>query len=142
MNSVSDETYSCLSCGSLSGSPITQCTQCEGNVLSARSLRRRGWWLIILGLMISIFFAVVIVKQAINVAHSGDPDAKVRYTAGPGMITFMFGVFALVLFIGICFVAGGIWQVRYGRPNTKVLAMAIGIFSLLMTIAYLIQFFR
>jgi hypothetical protein len=142
MSSVERESYSCLGCGAESDGAASKCPQCGGAVRGARSIRQRGWWLTILGLLIAVFFAVVIINQAIDVYHSGEPDARVRYTGGSWMIAFMFGTLGLVFFVGIGFVASGIWQIRYGKPNVKVVAAVIGLFSLLMAIAYIVSWFR
>ncbi len=98
--------------------------------------------MIILGVSLVVFMGVVIINQAINVYHSGAADAKVRYTGGPWMTAFMFGTLGLVLSLGIAFVANGIWQILYGKPNVKLFALIISVFSLLMTIGYLVSWLR
>lgn len=138
---MSDEASSCLQCGYESTSAEAQCPQCEGRMFSASAARRRGWVLIIAGLFLVILAGVMIIREAVNVYHAGEPDAKVRYTGGTGMIVLMFGFLGLILSFGVGFTANGIWQILYGKQNRNLKAIVFALWSLFMTTALIVEFF-
>jgi hypothetical protein len=107
-------------------------------MFSARSVRSRGWVLIFIGAALAIFMGVIIINQAINVYHAGEPGARVRFTGGNGMIWLMFGVVGLVFSFGIACIANGIWQVLYGKRNSNLASILLGMFALLAVIACLV----
>jgi hypothetical protein len=107
-------------------------------MFSARSVRSRGWVLIVIGAALAIFMGVVIFNQAINVYHSGEPGARVRFTGGTGMLWLMFGAMGLVFSLGIACIANGIWQVLYGKRNSNMASILLGMFALLAVIAGLV----
>ena len=134
MSSVSGESRSCLGCGYEGDSSAALCPECGDRMFSASSVRSRGWVLIVIGVTLAIFMGVVIINQAINVYHSGDPNAKVRFTGGTGMLWLMFGVLALVFSFGVACIANGIWQVMYGKRNSNLASIISGLFVVLILI--------
>lgn len=141
MSSVGGESRSCLGCGYEGDSSAAQCPECGGRMFSASSVRNRGWVLIVLGVGLTIFMGVVIINQAINVYHSGEPDAKVRFTGGTGMLWLMFGVLGLVFSLGVTSVVNGIWQVLYGKRNRHLATILFGLYSVMGVIVALVWLF-
>jgi magnesium-transporting ATPase (P-type) len=141
MSSVAGESRSCLGCGHEGESSVAQCPECGGRMFSADSVRRRGWFLIVLGLALTIFMGVLIIKQAIDVYHSGEPDARVKFTGGTGMLWLMFGVLALVFSFGVACTANGIWQVLYGKRNSNLASILLGLFFVLGVIVFVVLLF-
>ena len=141
MSSVEGETRSCLNCGYEGDTSAAQCPECGGTMFSASSVRNRGWVLIVLGVGLVIFMGVLIINQAISVYHSGEPDAKVRYTGGTGMLWLMFGVLGLVFSFGVASIVNGIWQVLYGKRNRNLASILFGLFGVLGLIVTVVLLF-
>ncbi len=136
------ESLTCVNCDYQGDSPVTQCPQCGGIMRSADSFRRRGWAVFIIGLLLTIFMGVLIIKEVDNVYHAGEPGAKVRYTGGTGMIVFMFGILGLFLSFGIASIANGIWLILYGKPNPNLKAIILALFFVFMAVAVFVSYLR
>jgi hypothetical protein len=111
-------------------------------MLSGDSYRRRGFVLIILGLILTIGMGVLIINIVVAVYHSGEPGARVKFTGGPEMQVFMFGILGLVLSFGIVAMMNGIWNILYGRHNPNLRAILLALFFVFMATAGIISFFR
>ena len=105
--------------------------------LTPAQFRRRGWFLIGIGMFLTVFMgyiAIVVIRIMLN---SNDPDATTRFTGGPMMIAFTLGVFGVVIGFGLLSILTGAWQVRYRKPNPHFLrwmvwmAASFGLFGIL-----------
>jgi len=105
--------------------------------LTPRQIRITGWILIGLGVFLTVFMGWITIVVINIMIHSGDPDATTRFTGGPGMKAFTFGVFGVVIAFGLLAILNGAWQVRYSKRNPHFinwmlwLATAFGAFGIL-----------
>ena len=56
-----------------------------------------------------------------------DPGATTRFTGTASDATFAYGVFGVVLALGLTFVLAGVWQIVYGRRNKKIVFVALAL---------------
>jgi hypothetical protein len=142
MSSLSDESSSCLNCGYISESALAQCPQCKEKMRGAGAIRSQGWWLIVIGFGLVVVMGVLIINEAGNIYHAGEPGAKVRYTNGPWTIFLMVGFLGLFFSFGVGFLANGLWQVLYSRPNKNLRALVFGLWAVFMFIGFVVQLFN
>lgn len=102
---------------------------------TGRRVRILGWVLVVTGAFLVVFMGAITYMLAGIVYHSAEPDAHARFTGSPQMATFIFGLFGLIILIGFASLVSGIWQVRYGRPNRKLMIISPGLGLLLFIIA-------
>jgi hypothetical protein len=142
MSSVSGESRTCVDCDYAGDSTTSECSRCGGSMVRASTFRRRGWFLIMMGLLLTIGMGVLIINEAIKVYRSSEPGAEVTYTRGTGMMIFGFGFMGFFFSFGVTAIANGIWLIRYGKPNPKLKAIMFALFSLFMTVGVIVSFFR
>ena len=169
MNSVSDESYSCLKCSYESDGAIKRCPRCGYKMYSATRIRRLGWVLVSLGVMIIIIVGVSVILLAgawsadlPPPVHHGTVRAEQKVEAGKveltplvpirrgrgeqktgtGLLMFIFGFIGRILSFGIVSLVGGIWQIVYGKPNKHQKAIVIGLLFVFMAFEGLAQFLR
>src|SRR3954454_22080135 len=142
MISVSNESFSCLSCGCESEGAFKRCPRCGLKMLSARRIRQLGWVLVSFGAMIIVIAgaSVILLARAwradspqpvehrtVRVEQKAEtgtvkltplvPSGRGRgeQRMGAGLLVFIFGFLGLVMSFGIVALAGGIWQIVYGK---------------------------
>ena len=69
------------------------------------------------------------------ISNSNDPGATTRFTGGPQDVMFIVAIFGLVISFGLASIAGGIWQIIYGKPNRKIIVAVFVIAGILFVIA-------
>jgi len=62
-----------------------------------------------------------------GVINNNDPRASTKFTGSESDMMFMFGVFALVFFIGLTSFAAGLWQVIFGKRNLVLVWIMLGL---------------
>lgn len=129
MSTVANELRSCYRCNYETTEPLAKCPQCGQRLRTATTVRWLGWLLIVLGSFLVIFMGGIAFMVTNMIAQSDEPDATSRFTGGPEMLLFMYGIFGFVILFGLVALAGGIWQVKYGKRNKKLayLIFALGI---------------
>jgi hypothetical protein len=78
-----------------------------------------------LGTLLVVFMGGLAIYLGQIVAHTDEPGATSRFTGGPEQLAIIMAVFGLVIAFGLASMAGGIWQIKYGKPNRILM---IGIF--------------
>jgi len=94
-----------------------------------------------LGLLLSSLGAVLLVAMsAISLVYASlvfapqkSGSTGVRFTGSKADIVFAFGIFAVVLTIGLLSTSAGVWQIIFGRRNRVLLWLGIALgFALLI----------
>jgi len=75
------------------------------------------------------------------IAGSNEPGAKTTFTGGPEAVTLIVTVFGLVISFGLASMVGGVWQIRYGKPNKKIMVAMFVVAGLLLVIGKAIKWF-
>ena len=69
------------------------------------------------------------------ISNSNDPGATSRFSGGPQDVMFIVVIFGLVISFGLASIAGGIWQIIYGKPNRMIIVVVFVIAGILFVIA-------
>jgi hypothetical protein len=137
---ATDDTRTCYACGFETTEPLKACPACGSRRFrTARAVRRLGWVLVVLGgfLVGSMVLLSAVVTRI--VLRSDAPGATTTFTGGTEDLALIAGVFGFVAAIGAGAIFGGVWQIRYGRPNRVVVAVA---FVLVLLILFFGRSFR
>lgn len=118
---------------------VNDCPQCGQVIASPRRVRTLGWLLIFIGAFLSVGIAAVGLSVARVIAGSGDPGAGTTFTGTGEQMGMMFTLFAFVFLFGLVAMTVGGWQVRTGKQNPRLAAIAIMFFMAFMGLAAYIQ---
>ncbi|MEO5859274.1 MAG: hypothetical protein ABIR33_10030 [Pyrinomonadaceae bacterium] len=77
-----------------------------------------------------------------GVIHNNDPRASTRFTGSESDIVFMFGIFALVFFIGLTSLVAGLWQMVFGKRNLILVWIMLGLGAVFLLIGTAVKFMR
>ncbi|MBA3322903.1 MAG: hypothetical protein H0T45_15845 [Pyrinomonadaceae bacterium] len=136
-----NEISSCYRCDFETGEPLSQCPRCGQPLRSAKTVRRLGWALVALGGLLVVFMGALTVVIGGIMSRTGEPGATTRFTGGPEDAAFIFGIFGLVISIGLASVVGGAWQIKYGKPNKKIMVVMFGLAIVFLLIGKLVRSF-
>lgn len=131
-------------CGACGGSaPVWSdaCTRCGLVLHSTRSLRAAGVLYLVLGLPLSVAMSYVMVLLAGIIRHSDDPQSTIRFSGGTWGAVLAFGGLSLGLLIGVIATLMGVWQIRHGRRNPKLVRVLIVIYIIFWTGGMLLRLF-
>ncbi len=142
MESVADESRSCYRCNYETTEPLAKCPQCGQRLRTAATVRRLGWVLIIIGGLLVAFMGWLTFGITGIIAHSDEPGAPSRFTGGPEMVLAIYGIFGFVILFGLVAMAGGIWQVKYGKRNKKLAYLIFGLGIVFIIIGWLVRLSR
>jgi MFS family permease len=132
----------CFQCDFDSQQVRATCPECGAPLLTGRAVRRRGWILTGTGVSLALGIAVVAFYTVRVMLDAENPEATTRFEGTTWEAAFILGVYYLVFMFGsICLVAG-VWQLRYGRRNRRlmhlVLMIAFLLFFIGITVSYLL----
>lgn len=133
------ETLNCFKCGYTTEARITQCPQCGGRVRSASQIRALGVVLVVIGIILVLVMSFITIWAMNLILQTGKPGVTSRFSGTTGDMVFMFSVFALVLSIGFASLAGGIWQIAFGRANKVLSYLILGLGAIFFIIGTVIK---
>ena len=126
---------SCPKCSFETSEAIPKCPSCGSRLQSAKKVRILGGLLLVIGTSLVVFMSILGVYLGSIISNSDDPGATTRFTGGPQDVMFIVAIFGLVIAFGLASIAGGIWQIIYGKPNRKVIVGVFVIAGILFVIA-------
>ncbi len=97
----------------------------------AQGVRRRGWVLISLGLLLVGMMGTITFLVAPTML-SGDASAGARFTGTPEQAILILGLFGIVIVFGLTCIASGLWQIVTGRRNIWIVVLILGLTFLLI----------
>jgi hypothetical protein len=115
----------CVSCDYQTHDVVSQCPQCGSRVRTAKQSRRQGWFQIVLGSFLVALMGVITFVIAGIAAGSSQPGATTRFTGSSSDLTLIYGIFAIVIAIGLLSIASGVMRIRYGKTNMMVFVVMI-----------------
>jgi MFS family permease len=136
-----DEANSCFKCDFETTIPLAECPRCGSRMLTAKHIRRLGWVLIATGIFLAAFMAVLIILIAGIVAQSDNPAATTRFSGTPFQAAMILGLLGLVLAFGLACIIAGVYQIRHGRRNKKLIRITLWLAFALLIIGIVIQAF-
>jgi len=125
---------SCPKCDFETTEALAKCPKCGRRLQSATKVRILGWLLVIIGSGLVVFMGGLGIVLAGVIAQSDQPGSTSRFTGGPEDVLFIAAIFGLVISFGLASVAGGAWQIWYGKPNRKVMVVMFVVAGLLWVI--------
>lgn len=93
---------------------------------SPATLRALGGVLVVLGTLLMGGMAVLSWVMY-GVIQNSDSRASTRFTGSESDMMFMFGIFALIFFIGLTAFSAGLWQIIFGRRNLWLVWAMLGL---------------
>jgi hypothetical protein len=130
---------SCPKCSFETEETLARCPSCGSRLQSKRKVRILGWLLLVIGTGLVLFMGVLGIYLGSMIAQSGAPGETMRFTGGPQEIALIVAVFGLVISFGLGSMAGGLWQIIYGKPNRKVMVGMFLVVGILVAIAWAIK---
>ena len=134
-----NETRICYKCDYETKNPLGACPQCGHHLRTTAQVKRLGMVMAALGGFLTLFMAGLTVTVAQMVWHPFDPRASSSFTGGPEALLFIFGIFAVVMVFGLTSLAAGIFQIKHGRRNRKVVKMILALAGVLVAAGCLVQ---
>jgi hypothetical protein len=134
-----DETRTCYGCTFETVEPLRVCPQCGNRLRTVRTVRRLGWVGVGLGSFLVLFMGGIGFVIARIVVGTGRPGATTTFTGDAGDLALIYGVLWLVAGLGLVFVFAGAWQIRYGRPNRKLVAFFTIVAILLVALGRIVR---
>ena len=126
---------SCPKCSFETTEALPRCPSCGSRLQSAKKVRILGGLLIAIGTFLVVSMSILGLYLGSIISNSNDPGATTRFTGGTQDVMFIVAIFGLVIAFGLASIAGGIWQIVYGKPNRKVIVAVFVIAGILYVIA-------
>ena len=127
---------SCAKCSFETSESLTRCPNCGGRLQSAKKVRVLGWLLLLIGTGLVIFMGALGLYLGQIITQTGDSTSTTRFTGEPQDVLLIVAVFGLVISFGIASMAGGIWQIIYGKPNRILMVAMFLVAGILVAIAW------
>ena len=125
----------CYACGHETYESASFCTQCGARMQSRRSSRRYGWVLLVCGLLITSTIGAVLYYTAPLLLRPGLSIGGSRFSGTAAQASVILGILGMVALFGVTAAAYGLWQIKTGRRNRKVVYFVVGLAALLYLIA-------
>jgi hypothetical protein len=132
---------SCARCDFETTETLAKCPKCGRRLQSARKVRILGWVLVLIGSCLVIFMSGLGIFIAGLIAKSDEPGQTSRFSGGPEDILLIASIFGLVIAFGLASVAGGAWQIWFGKPNRLVMVLMFVFAGILWLIGSAIRAF-
>lgn len=131
---MKSEWRNCFKCNYEAICERGNCPRCRTTRLrSAGEIRLLGFLMTVIGTLLLAMMSVISVVCASLIFAPPKPGSNVRFTGDETDIAFIFGIFAVVLIIGLLSASAGVWQLIFGRRNLVLLRLSIWLgFALLI----------
>ncbi len=131
---------SCPKCSFETSESLARCPNCGSRLQSARKVRILGWFLLLIGTGLVLFMSALGIYLGSIIAQSGTPGATTSFSGGTQDVALIAAVFGLVISFGLGSMAGGLWQIIYGKPNRKVMVAMFLVAGILVAIGWAIRY--
>jgi MFS family permease len=108
------------------------CQQCGMVLYSARCLRAAGVLYLVMGLLLSGAASYLMALIASLIHSTDDPDKAARLAKSTWVVALAFGALSFVLLLGVTGILMGVWQIRHGRRNPRLVRVAIFLYLIFM----------
>lgn len=126
MNQMEQANF-CAKCNFEGGAHLRFCQQCGAPMQSRQQIRMLGWVLTAIGGGLALFTLFLSSFMAEAMWNTGRPGGHTSFTGGPGMALVIGMVMLLLLAFGATSIWAGLFQVRHGRRNPRVLAVMLAL---------------
>ena len=125
----------CIACGFEIHQFVSHCPRCGKGMQSRRWARRFGRALVVSGLFISAAMAVVLHYSAPLLLRPGVSMDGTRFSGTAGQGLLFLGILAIVTAFGVMTLLYGLFQIRTGQRDTKVIYSLAGFAALMWLIS-------
>jgi predicted RNA-binding Zn-ribbon protein involved in translation (DUF1610 family) len=127
MEVVMEDVIYCTKCNFETNELIKDCPECGRRLMKSKTVRRLGWVLLFIGLFLLTIMSGISFVVAQAIYQTGRPGSTTSFTGDSRDVAFIVGIFSVVFAIGFTSIAGGIWQIKYGKRNKKIVFLMIGL---------------
>jgi hypothetical protein len=120
----------CYKCHRPAGVSDVKCAHCGGVLRTKTTIRVLGGVLVFLGGFIAAMMAFVAVFMYGALAQT---EAR-RFTGSETELLFAVGIIGLTFVVGLAFALAGVWQIIFGRRNTIIVWISVGLVIVLFVI--------
>jgi hypothetical protein len=131
----------CYKCDYEGSITLIHCPQCGRLLHTDRQVRRSGWVLAGIGAILALFMSGLIILIAYIMAQSANPESTTRFSGTRLEAAMIFAILGLVWMFGLTALAGGIWQIKYGRRNRRLIQVILLLGFAFFAVGLLIQLF-
>jgi hypothetical protein len=129
-NIINSKPRFCYKCHRPAGDFDKRCQHCGGVVRTKATIRILGGVLIFLGGFISVMMAFVgLFMYGALMQTNGS-----RFNGSESELMFAAGIIGLTFVVGISFALAGLWQIIFGRRNTVIVWVSVGLVIVLFVI--------
>ena len=132
---------SCPKCSFETTEELDKCSSCGSRLQSARTVRILGWLLVVIGTFLVLSMGALGIYLGQLISQSDEPGRTTRFSGGPEDVAMIIGILGLVICFGLASIAGGIWQIKYGKPNRKLMVAMVLVVGILVVIGRAIKTF-
>lgn len=122
-----EDVSNCTKCDFQTSEPIKECPECGRRLIKAKTVRRLGWVLLVIGVFLVTIMSGISFVVAQAIYQTGQPGSTTSFTGDSRDVAFIVGIFSVVFAIGFTSIVGGIWQIKYGKRNKKIMFLIIGL---------------
>ena len=122
-----EHAHFCAKCNFEGGAQLRFCQQCGAPMQSRQQIRTFGWMLTAIGGVLVLSMLSLSSFMAEAMWNTGRPGAHTSFTGGPAMALVIGMVMLLLLAFGATSIWAGLFQVRHGRRNPRVLAVMLAL---------------
>ncbi len=95
--------------------------------------------LLAIGTVLVVFMGALGIYIGSIIAQTDAPGQTTRFSGGPDDVMMIIGVFGLVISFGVAAMAGGVWQIIYGKPNRILMVAMFLVAGILYVIARIVK---
>lgn len=129
-NIINSQPRFCYKCHYPAGNFDKKCQRCGSVVRTKATIRILGGLLVFLGGFISAMMAFV----GLFVFGSLAQTPASRFNGSETELLFVVGIISLTFIVGVSFAFAGLWQIIFGRRNTVIVWVSIGLVIVLFVI--------
>lgn len=139
--SDSEDLSKCWSCGYETHMFKSHCPQCGSSLQSRRWSRRYGMVLTLCGIFLTGLMGAVCYYTVPMLLQPGVEFGGTRFSGNAFQALMVLGVFSMVMAFSLTTLLYGLWQIKTAKRNMRIAYFMLGIFNLLMLIAFVIDKF-
>ncbi len=130
-NAVQPEFRSCFKCRFEGNIESAVCPRCGKRLFTATNVRWRGFFLVLIGLFLTgLMGTIAVFVYGLLMGAMNNPDSARKINDQTPMLLFIYGIFGLVIVIGITSMLMGIWQIIFGKRNRVLIWIFFGLIIL------------
>lgn len=136
---MAGELRQCTRCGYQTKDALRLCPKCGAALLSASSIKRLGWVLVVIGTFLAVAMCVVAWQTAPTMLQPGKTIDGTRFTGSAEMGRMALMLFGAVGLFGVLGIAEGVYQIRTGQRNKWLLMGLFGVLAVVLGLVFWIM---